>query len=165
VPKAVHVAVFMNPANASVTEKTLREVQEAAPSLGLQVQVLNATTIGEIEAGFAGLSRERQDALFVGGDQFFTSRAVQFVTLAAVNKIPATFSNRDFVAAGGLMSYGTNLADAFYQIGIYTGGILKGPKTGRHAGTAINQIRVCHQSGDGACAGHRGTAGCALDRR
>ena len=72
--------------------------------------------------------RERPDALFVGGDQFFTSRAVQFATLTAVNKIPATYSNRDFVSAGGLMSYGTDLADMFHQVGVYTGKILKGAK-------------------------------------
>jgi putative ABC transport system substrate-binding protein len=128
VPKVVRIAMLVNPANASVAENTLREVQEAAPSLGLQIQILNATTIGEIDAAFAALSRERPDALFVAGDQFFTSRAVQFATLTAVNKIPATYSNRDFVATGGLMSYGTDLADAFRQVGIYTGKILKGAK-------------------------------------
>ena len=128
VPKAARVAVLLNPANPSISESTLREVQEAAPTIGLQIQILKATTIGEIDAVFATLARERPDALFVAGDAFFTSRRGQFATLAAVNKIPASYSNRDFVAAGGLMSYGTDLADAFHQVGVYTGNILKGAK-------------------------------------
>ncbi len=92
VPKAVRIAVLVNPANASTTEATLREVQEAAPTIGLQLQILNATTSGEINAAFATLARERPDALFVGGDGTFDDRRVQFVTLAAVNKIPADLS-------------------------------------------------------------------------
>jgi putative ABC transport system substrate-binding protein len=128
VPKAIRIAVLVNPANASVTASTLREVQEAAATIGLQIQILNATTIGEIDAAFTSLARERPDALFVAPDAFFGSRAVQFVTLTAASKIPAAYSIRDFVAAGGLMSYGTDLADAFRQVGIYTGKILKGAK-------------------------------------
>jgi putative tryptophan/tyrosine transport system substrate-binding protein len=127
VPKAVRVAVLVNPANPS-SETALRDVNEAAPTIGLQTRILNATTIGEIDAAFATLARERPDALLVPPDGFFTSRRVQFVTLTAVNKIPATYSNRDFVAAGGLMSYGTDLADMFRQVGAYTGSILKGAK-------------------------------------
>jgi putative ABC transport system substrate-binding protein len=128
VPKAVRVAALVNPPNVSVTVSTLREVQEAAPSLGLQIQILNASTIGEIDAAFATLARERPDALIVAPDSFFVGRGVQFATLTAVNKIPAAYANRDFVAAGGLMSYGTDLADAFRQVGVYTGSILKGAK-------------------------------------
>ena len=109
VPKAVRIAVLVNPANASATESTLREVKEAAPAIGLQIQILNASTIGEIDAAFATLARERPDALFVTGDAYFVSRAVQLVTLAAHDRIPATYSLRDHVAAGGLMSYGTRL--------------------------------------------------------
>jgi len=105
--KAVRVAVLLNPANASVTESTLRIVQEIAPTIGLQIQILNATTIGEIDAAFATLERERPEALFVAGDAFFVSRVVQFATLTARGRIPATYSLRDYVAAGGLMSYGT----------------------------------------------------------
>ena len=127
-PKAVRVAVLVNPASASNTESTLREVQEAAPALGLNIEILNATTISEIDAAFAALARERPDALFVGPDGFFTSRRGQFATLTAVNKIPATYSNREYVAAGGLMSYGTDLTDVFHQVGAYTGNILKGAK-------------------------------------
>ena len=128
VPKAVRVAVLVNPTNATTAEAQVREVQEAAPTIGLQIQILNATTTGEIDAAFASLARERPDALFVAGDSFFTGRRVQFATLTAVNKIPATYSNRDLVAAGGLMSYGTDLADTFHQVGVYTGNILKGAK-------------------------------------
>ena len=106
----------------------LREVQEAAPTIGLQIQILNATTIGEIDAAFATLARERPDALFVARDAFFASRRVQFATLTARDRIPATYAIRDFVAAGGLMSYGTDFADTFRQVGVYTGNILKGAK-------------------------------------
>jgi len=127
-PKAVRIAVLVNPANATSAESTLRAVQEAAPAIGLQTQVLNATTIGEIDAAFATLARERPDALLVAGDAFFVSRAVQFITLTARDRIPAAYSLRDYVKAGGLMSYGTDLADVSRQVGIYTGRILKGAK-------------------------------------
>jgi putative tryptophan/tyrosine transport system substrate-binding protein len=128
VPKAVRIAVLVNPANAATAEPTLREVQKAAPTIGIQIQILNATTIGEIDAAFAALERERLDALFVAPDGFFTSRAVQFATLTTRERIPASYAARDFVAAGGLMSYGTDLADMFHQIGVYTSQILKGAK-------------------------------------
>jgi putative ABC transport system substrate-binding protein len=128
VPNAARVSVLVNPANASAAESTLREVQEAAPTLGLQVQILNASTIGEIDAAFATLARERPDALFVTGVAFFVSRRVQLAILAAHDRIPAVYSIRDHVAAGGLMSYGTDLADMFHQVGVYTGSVLKGAK-------------------------------------
>jgi len=127
-PGAVRIAVLVNPANSSPAEEMLRDVQEVAPALGLQIQILNATTVGEIDAAFATLSRERPDALFVAGDALFTSRRGQFATLTAMNKIPASYSNRDFVEVGGLMSYGTDLADMFRQVGVYTGKILNGVK-------------------------------------
>jgi len=128
VPKAVRIAVLVNPANASNAEKVLREVREAATIMGLQIQIFEATTIGEIDAAFASLARERPDALFVGGDSFFNSRAVQFAILTAANKIPATYSQRDYVVAGGLMSYGSDYAETFHQVGVYTGCILKGAR-------------------------------------
>jgi putative ABC transport system substrate-binding protein len=128
VTKALRIAVLVNPANALIAETALREVQQAAPAIGLQIQILNATTIGEIDAAFATLARERPDALFVGPDAFFGSRRGQFATLTARNRIPATYSNRDYVSAGGLMSYGTDFADMCRQIGVYTGSILKGAK-------------------------------------
>src|SRR5215510_7465004 len=99
-----------------------------APTVGLQLQILNATTIGEIDAAFATLERERPDALFVAGDAFFISRAVQFATLTARGRIPATYSVRDYVAVGGLMSYGTDFTEAFHQVGVYTGKITRGAK-------------------------------------
>jgi putative tryptophan/tyrosine transport system substrate-binding protein len=128
VPKAVRVAVLVNPTNAATAELTLREAQEAAPTIGLQIQILNASTIGEIDAAFATLARERPDALFVAGDAFFLERRVQFATLAARDRIPSTYAARELVAAGGLMSYGTDIADMFHQVGVYTGTILKGAK-------------------------------------
>jgi putative ABC transport system substrate-binding protein len=128
VPKAVRVAVLVNPANASPAESTLREVQQSAPTIGLQTQILNASTIGEIDAAFATLARERPDALFVAGDAFFLDRRVQFATLTARDRIPSAYSVRELVAAGGLMSYGTDIADVFRQVGVYTGSILKGAK-------------------------------------
>jgi len=128
VPKAVRVAVLLNPANVGSAEATLRDVQKAAPAMGLQIQILNAATIGEINAVFAGFARERADALFFAGDSFFTDRRVQFAILTARDKIPATGATSDFVKAGGLMSYGTDLAETFRQVGNYAGRILKGEK-------------------------------------
>jgi putative ABC transport system substrate-binding protein len=128
VPKAVRVAVLLNPANASTTELTLRDVQEAALAIGLQIQILNASTIDEINAAFASFARERSDALLVVGDAFFTSRRVQLATLTARDRIPTAYAVRELVAAGGLMRYGTDLADMFRQVGVYTGKILKGAK-------------------------------------
>ena len=128
VPKAVRVAVLVNPSNPAVADATLRGTKEAAATLGLQLQILNASSIGEIDAAFATLARERPDALFVGGDAFFVGRAVQLATLAAHNRIPAAYSLRGYVAAGGLMSYGTDIGGAFRQVGVYTGSVLKGAK-------------------------------------
>jgi putative tryptophan/tyrosine transport system substrate-binding protein len=128
VPKAVRVAVLVNPTNAPNTEITLREAKEAAPAIGLQIRVLNANTSSEIDAAFATFARERPDALFVAADAFFVSRRVQLANLAARDRIPAIYSNRDYVTAGGLMSYGTDLTDTYRQVGIYTGSILKGAK-------------------------------------
>jgi putative ABC transport system substrate-binding protein len=128
VPKAVNVAVLVNPANAPITETTLRDAQEAARAIGLQIHVFNASTSSEIDAAFATFAHERPDALFVAADAFFAGRRVQLANLAARNRIPATYSNRDYVTAGGLMSYGTNLADTYRQVGVSTGSILRGAK-------------------------------------
>jgi ABC-type uncharacterized transport system substrate-binding protein len=128
VPKAVRIAVLVNPANASASESTLREIPEAARALGLQIAVLNASTSREIEAAFLTLVRDRADALFVAPDGFFVGRRVQFVTLAAHHRIPAAYTQREFVEAGGLMSYGTDIPDMYRQVGVYTGQILKGVK-------------------------------------
>ena len=103
-------------------------MQEAGPTIGLKTQIFNATTIGEINAAFDTFARERPDALFVAADAFFVSRAVQFATLTARSRVPASYSLRDYVAVGGLMSYGTDFTEAFRQVGVYTGKILKGAK-------------------------------------
>jgi putative ABC transport system substrate-binding protein len=127
VPKATRIAVLVNPAN-SYTEPALRDVQEAARVLGVQIVVLSASTISEIDAAFAALVREHAEALFVAGDSFFFSRRVQFATLAARDRVPASYGSREYVEVGGLMSYGTSLLDMFRQAGVYTGSILKGVK-------------------------------------
>ena len=127
-PKAVRIAVLVNPTNASSAGITLREAQEAAPAIGLKMQILNATTIDEIDAAFTTFAHERPDALFVAGDGFFSSRRGQFATLATRDRFPAAYSERDYVAVGGLMSYGTDLSEVFHQVGVYTGSILKGAK-------------------------------------
>jgi putative tryptophan/tyrosine transport system substrate-binding protein len=127
-PKAVRVAVLVNPRNASVAESTLREAQGAAATMGLQIQNHNASTIAEIDAAFAALARERPDALFVAPDAFLVNRGVQLAALAKRDGIPAFFSVREPVEAGGLMSYGIDLAEMFRQVGAYTGRILRGDK-------------------------------------
>ena len=128
VPKAVRVAVLINPGNPSVAETTVREVQKAAPTMGLQIQILNASTVAEIDAAFATLAREHLDVLLVAGDAFLINRRVQLATLTARDRIPAAYAVREPVEAGGLMSYGTDIADAFRQTGVYTGSVLKGAK-------------------------------------
>jgi putative tryptophan/tyrosine transport system substrate-binding protein len=128
VPRAVRVAVLVNPANPSTTETTLRDVEAAAPSMGLQMQVLKASTRDEIDAAFATLARERSDILFIGGDPFFTSRRVQLAVLAAHYSIPSTSGTREIAEAGGLMSYGANIPDGWREAGAYVGRILKGAK-------------------------------------
>jgi len=127
VPNAIRVAVLVNPTNPTA-EMTLRDVEPAGRARGLQIQVFNAGTSREISAAFATFVRERPDAVFVSLDAFLNSRRAQLVNLASRHAIPATFSNRDFVEIGGLMSYGANLVDAFRQVGLYTGRILKGAK-------------------------------------
>ena len=126
VPKAVRVALLVNPTNAASTGSTLRDVPEAARAIGLQIQVLNASTSREIEAAFATIAHDRVDALFVGPDGFFIARRVQFATLATHYRIPAAYATREVVEIGGLMSYGTDLLDMYRQVGVYTGRILKG---------------------------------------
>jgi putative ABC transport system substrate-binding protein len=128
VPGAVRIGVLVNPANAANTESTLRDVEEAARAIGLQIKVLNASTGSEINAAFAAIARERSDAAFIGGDPYFTVRRVQLANLAARHAIPASYVARDFPEAGGLMSYGTDITEAYRQVGVYAGRILKGAK-------------------------------------
>ena len=127
-PNAVRIAVLVDPNNPTIAKTTVQDVQKAAPIMGLQTQIINATTVGEINEVFAAFERDRPDALFVAPDSFITSRRVQLATLTARDRIPATYSVRELVTAGGLMSYGPDLADAVHHIGVYTGSILKGAK-------------------------------------
>jgi putative tryptophan/tyrosine transport system substrate-binding protein len=127
-PKAVRFAVLTNPADATSTTATTKAVQDAARSFGLTTFFLNASTAAEIDTAFAAVTHERPDALFIGSDGFFASRASQFTTLAARDRIPASFATREMVEAGLLMSYGVDFVDTFRQVGSYTGRILKGDK-------------------------------------
>jgi putative ABC transport system substrate-binding protein len=128
VPKASRIAVLINPKTAFNVETTLQAVQQAARALRLEIQLLEASTADEIDAAFAVLARERADALFIQADGFYGSRRVQLATLAMRERMPASNVSREMVEAGLLMSYGTNIADMFRQVGIYTGSILKGTK-------------------------------------
>jgi len=128
VPGAARVAVLVNPAEVTNTEAILKDVELAARAMGLQIQVLKATTSAEIDAAFVTIGRERPDGLFVGGGPFFTSRSLQLAHWATRVAIPAAFGLRQYAEAGGLMSYGASLTDAWRQVGIYTGRILKGAK-------------------------------------
>ena len=127
VPSATRVAVLINSSGPNA-ETTVRDVETAARTMGLQIQVLNASTNREINAAFATFERERTDALFVGTDPFFTDRRVQLANLASRHAIPAAYSGRQYAEVGGLMSYGSNLVDALRQVGAYIGRILKGAK-------------------------------------
>jgi putative ABC transport system substrate-binding protein len=128
VPGAGRIAVLVNPANATSTESTLKDVTAAARAIGLQIQVFNVSTSREIDAAFASIVRERLDALFVGTDTFLTGRRVQLVNLATRHAIPAIFPNRESTEIGGLMSYASNIADVWRQAGVYAGRILNGAK-------------------------------------
>jgi putative ABC transport system substrate-binding protein len=128
VPGVARVAVLVNPANATTAESTLRGMEPAAGALGLQIQVLNASTIREIDAVFATLASGRPDAIVVGTDTFLIDRRVQLALQAMLHKLPAIYPVRDFAEVGGLMSYGASLGDAYRHVGVYTGRILKGAK-------------------------------------
>jgi ABC-type uncharacterized transport system substrate-binding protein len=128
VPATTRVAVLVNPANAENAETASREAGMAARAIGLQIQVFNASTSQEINAVFATFMRERPDAVLVGLDPFFNSRRIQLVQLATRYAVPASYAARDFAEAGGLISYGANIADAWRQVGVYSGRILKGAK-------------------------------------
>ena len=129
VPKADRMALLINSNNvAAASETTLHETQGAARTIGLSIEILKAGNAAGIEAAFAKIVRERIEALFVAGDAFFASRIVQFVTLASRHGIAASMANREFAEAGGLMSYGASSAEAWHQVGVYIGQILKGAK-------------------------------------
>jgi putative ABC transport system substrate-binding protein len=128
VPTATRVAVLVNPANNLVAEATLRDVAAAARAMGLQIQVFNVSTIREIDAVFATFASERPDALFVANDPFFIDRRVQLAQLAARHALPAIHQDRLYAEVGGLMSYGASVGEAWHQVGVYIGRILKGAK-------------------------------------
>jgi len=128
VPGAMRIAVIVNPANPNYTESTLRDVGSAARAMGLQIQVFNASTIPEIDGTFAALVSERPDALFIANDPFLIDRRAQLAQLAARHVLPTAHQDRLYAEVGGLMSYGANLGDAYRQVGLYTGRIVKGAK-------------------------------------
>jgi putative ABC transport system substrate-binding protein len=127
-PATARIAALVNPANATLASATLRDAGAAAGALGLQMQFYNASTSREIDAAYATLVGDRPDALFVAPDGFFVTRRVQLIALAARHALPATYPVREYVEAGGLMSYGTSVADTYRQVGVYAGRILKGTK-------------------------------------
>jgi putative ABC transport system substrate-binding protein len=128
VPGAARIAAFINPADAPRAKVLRSDVEAAAHTSGVQLQVFNPSTSRDIDAAFVALLRERADALFVGPDAFYNSRRVQIANMAARHAIPTAFAVREYVEAGGLMSYGTSLTDTYRQVGVYTGRILKGAK-------------------------------------
>ena len=128
VPQAARVAVLVNPANVAASETQLKDIEAAARAIGLQIQIHNANTSDEIDAAFETMSRERPDVVFVTNGAFFNGRRVQLAQLAAFHRLPASYGVRDYVEAGGLMSYGTNIVDGYRQVGIDTGRILNGAK-------------------------------------
>jgi putative tryptophan/tyrosine transport system substrate-binding protein len=128
VPQARRIAVLVSPANVTNAEMTLRDVEAAARTIGLQLQVLKANTAREIEEGFAWSEREKPDAIFVGAAAFLNIHRVQLVQLAAFHHLPATYGQREAAEAGGLMSYGPSIFEAYRQWGSYAGRVLKGAK-------------------------------------
>jgi ABC-type uncharacterized transport system substrate-binding protein len=128
VPKATRIAVLVNPANVTNVKSTEREAEPAARAMGLQIQFLHASTSREIDTAFTTFAREQPDALFVANDFFLNSRRVQLVQQAAHHRVPTIYPGREYSEIGGLMSYGTDIADAYRQVGAYAGRILKGAK-------------------------------------
>jgi putative ABC transport system substrate-binding protein len=126
-PTADHVAFLVNP-NYPVTTSDLEEMKAAASAMGLRVAVLNASSENDLDDAFAALAREKSKALLVQNEPYFNNRRDQIVGLAARYAIPAIYHRRELVLAGGLLSYGSPLTDAYHQVGIYTGRILKGEK-------------------------------------
>jgi putative tryptophan/tyrosine transport system substrate-binding protein len=127
-PKAARIGVLVNPTNVEITERTVKDVNAAADPLGLQIEVLNASNGNEIDAAFTTLVSRRADGLLVGAGAFFVSRRVQIAILAARHMVPAIYTIGDYAEAGGLISYGTDVADSLRQQGVYVGQILKGTK-------------------------------------
>jgi putative tryptophan/tyrosine transport system substrate-binding protein len=128
VPQAKRVAVLVDPTDAANTASTLRDVDPASRAMGFQIKVFDASSSREIDAVFEAIANERQDALFVGASTFLNGQHVQLAQLSAFHRIPAGYALRESVEVGGLMSYGANIADAFRQLGVYAGRIIRGAK-------------------------------------
>jgi putative tryptophan/tyrosine transport system substrate-binding protein len=128
VPQAARVAVLVNPSDARNTEHTLREATNTARIIGLELEILNASTPSEIAEAFHSIGKKRPDALFQGSCPFFNSRRVQLVQLAAFHRLPAIYSLREAPEVGGLSSYGPSITDAYHQWAVYAGRLLKGAK-------------------------------------
>jgi putative ABC transport system substrate-binding protein len=128
VPLAMSFAFLVNPTNAAATEPETKELQIAARVLGLRMLIVNASSPSDIDGAFASLAEKRVVPLLVSGEAFFRSQRDRIIALAARDGVPAIFGDRDFTAAGGLLSYGTSGPDAYRQVGLYTGRILKGEK-------------------------------------
>jgi putative ABC transport system substrate-binding protein len=126
-PGAARIAVLVNPADRTLTETQLKELNAAARAMGLQIQVHNADTSAEINAAFEAIGRERPDAVFVAVTPFFNGRRVQLAQLVAFHRLPAIYALRDYAEAGGLMSYGSDIIDGYRQVGLYVGRILLAP--------------------------------------
>lgn len=127
-PQAKRVAVLVDPPDAANTASTLRDIDPASRAIGFQIKIFNASSSREIDAAFEAIANERQDAVFVGASPFLNGQHVQLAQLAAFHRIPASYALRESVEVGGLMSYGSNIADAFRQLGVYAGRIIKGAK-------------------------------------
>jgi putative ABC transport system substrate-binding protein len=128
VPRAARIAVLVNPTDAMNADASVRESESAARSMGVQIQVLKASTSREIDTAFATFERDRPDALVVTGGAFLNSRRLQLVHLASYHRAPAAYWSRDYPDVGGLMSYGSNVTDGYRQLGEYVGRILNGEK-------------------------------------
>ena len=134
--------MLVNPADLTNTESTLRQVEPAGRAMGLQIQVLNASTSREIDTAFSGFAPERPDALFVGQTPFLASRRVQLILQAAHHRVPACYPGREYAEVGGLMTYGNDVSDAFREAGIYVGRILKGAKPAELPVVQSNKIEL-----------------------
>ena len=164
VPGAAPIAVLLNPNNPP-NKTQLTDIQQGDRSVDQQIQVLHASTERELDMAFASLAKLGAKALLVGADPFFNSRREQVVTLATSNRIPAIYEQREFAVAGGLMSYGTSLTEAYRQVGNYTGRILKGEKPADLPVMQPTSVRVRDQPEDSEGARPRGPPDAARARR
>ena len=154
VPTASVMALLVNPADPTVAETNTKEVQAAARTLGLELHVLNASTERDFDAVFAKLIQLRAGGLVIGGDPFFTSRSEQLAALAVRHAVPAIYQDREFAVAGGLLSYGADVTDAYRLAGNYTGRVLKGDKPADLPVQQATKVELYHQPQDRQGARH-----------